>query len=229
METTVIKNIPFELNKDNIVQRMHIHDDEDRARVHVLLDEALRIGNPKGIYAEWYIDEKDEHSVRVGHVTFLSKVMRINLDQVYKVYPYVATCGTELEAWSNSLTDPLESFWADTIKQVILKQAVSYLKEHLESNYRLGKTSSMNPGSLEDWPISEQKKLFSLLKDIQQEIGVVLTESFLMLPTKTVSGIIFPADTGFENCQLCKRERCPGRRAPFDQVLYRETYRLNPQ
>ena len=66
METTVIKNIPFELNKDNIVQRMHIHDDEDRARVHVLLDEALRIGNPKGIYAEWYIDEKDEHSVLWG-------------------------------------------------------------------------------------------------------------------------------------------------------------------
>jgi predicted transcriptional regulator len=53
---------------------------------------------------------------------------------------------------------------------------------------------------------------------------VRLTESFLMLPTKTVSGIFFPTEATFESCQLCPREECPNRRAPYEQALYESHY-----
>jgi hypothetical protein len=75
----------------------------------------------------------------------------------------------------------------------------------------------MNPGSgdADVWPIQQQRELFSLLGDVQGELGVSLTESCLMVPNKTVSGLIFPTEIDFESCQVCKRKDCPNRRAPY--------------
>jgi len=45
---------------------------------------------------------------------------------------------------------------------------------------------------------------------------VILTESFLMMPRKSSSGIFFPTETPFFACQLCPREGCPARKAAYD-------------
>jgi len=39
--------------------------------------------------------------------------------------------------------------------------------------------------------------------DVQGSIGVALTDSCLMVPNKSVSGIFYPSVSGFESCQLC--------------------------
>ena len=83
----------------------------------------------------------------------------------------------------------------------------------------------MNPGSLPDWPISQQRPLFDLVGKAA-EIGVHLTDSYLMRPLKSVSGILFATDVTYENCQLCPVERCPNRRAPYDPTLFDRKYRL---
>ena len=75
----------------------------------------------------------------------------------------------------------------------------------------------MNPGSGNTglWPLAQQKPLFELIGDVEASIGVRLTPSLLMLPNKSVSGILFPTEVHFETCQLCTREDCPRRRAPY--------------
>jgi len=83
----------------------------------------------------------------------------------------------------------------------------------------------MSPGSLEDWPITEQPRLFKLLGEGAAATGVRLTDSCLMLPTKSLSRLTFPSEHGFESCRLCPRERCPGRRAPYDPDLYARRYK----
>jgi hypothetical protein len=90
----------------------------------------------------------------------------------------------------------------------------------------MGPTAAMSPGSLADWPIREQRPLFSLLGDPEQAIGVKLTDSFLMIPNKTVSGLRFSTEERFESCQLCPREHCPGRRAAYEPDLYDRKYRI---
>jgi hypothetical protein len=75
----------------------------------------------------------------------------------------------------------------------------------------------MSPGSLEDWPISEQPKLFSLFGDTERSVGVKLTDSLLMIPRKSISGILFPSEEGFVSCRLCPRENCPSRKALYDR------------
>jgi hypothetical protein len=80
----------------------------------------------------------------------------------------------------------------------------------------------MNPGSGDAnvWPIEQQKELFSLFGDVENLIGVRLTDSFLMVPNKSVSGICFPTEINFQSCQLCHRMNCNGRKAPFDRKLW---------
>lgn len=78
--------------------------------------------------------------------------------------------------------------------------------------------------SLADWPLPEQRPVFSILGDVTEAIGVRLTDSFLMIPHKSVSGIQFSTVETFESCQLCGREVCPARRAPYDRDLYERKY-----
>jgi hypothetical protein len=63
------------------------------------------------------------------------------------------------------------------------------------------------------------------LGDVAGAIGVWLSDSLLMVPAKSVSGVRFPTEESFESCQLCSRENCPGRRASYDDTLYDRKYR----
>jgi hypothetical protein len=84
----------------------------------------------------------------------------------------------------------------------------------------------MSPGSgdVDVWPIEQQKQLFGIFGDTQALIGVRLTDSCLMVPNKSVSGIRFPTEITFRACRLCHRENCRGRSAPFDEALWKEVH-----
>jgi hypothetical protein len=159
-------------------------------------------------------------------VTMTSRVLRVNLDEAYRVFPFAATCGVELDEWASSLGDLLRAFWSEAIREDALRAASRAVHRHIVDSHGLGKTSTMSPGSLGDWPLREQRALFKVLGDTEAAIGVRLTESCLMLPTKSVSGIRFPTEHRFESCQLCPRGVCPGRRAPYDSELYGRRYQL---
>jgi hypothetical protein len=85
----------------------------------------------------------------------------------------------------------------------------------------LKKLGLMDPGSLEDWPIAEQAPLFALLGDTEGRLGVRLTDSLLMVPRKSISGILFPSEESFTSCRLCPRNPCQGRRVDYEPELRR--------
>jgi hypothetical protein len=146
-------------------------------------------------------------------------VLRKNLDRVERIFPFVITLGPKLGEKQAASSDLLENFYLDTIGNAALNSARKHLKRHLESQFALNKISSMAPGSLADWPIEEQAPLFKLLGDVDASIGVKLTDSLLMLPTKSISGVYFPTEVSFVSCQLCPRERCESRKAKYDEKL----------
>src|SRR5690606_16872441 len=148
-----------------------------------------------------YIEGRGEDFVNIDGIEFKSRVLSVNLKNVNRVIPYIVTCGLELDELSNSISDVLLQYYLDEIKKMVVGEASSYLFELVKKRFRLTKIARMNPGSLEDWPISQQVPLFSIFGDTQASIGVTLTDSYLMIPTKSVSGIIFPTEVTYENCQ----------------------------
>ena len=61
-----------------------------------------------------------------------------------------------------------------------------------------------------DFPLAAQPGLFRLL-GVQKRIGITLTDSLLMIPTKSVTaviGISGTAQAGPAGCAACGRDRC---------------------
>jgi len=222
---TIIENIKFDLDFEELLTRLRIKEGTSYVkRLKQLVQEAENVANLKVLYKLAYIEDKGDDTVVIDGIKFSSRVLRVNLEKVNRVFAYVATCGYELEKWSEGFTDMLEVFWVDAIKELGLRSARNALTKHLKDKYEMGKIAEMNPGSLGDWPISQQKELFQLLDDPKELIGVELKSSFLMTPIKSVSGIYFPTETNYKNCMLCPKEECPGRKAPYDEKLYNEKY-----
>ena len=225
MESIILPDIPFQIDLESLKQKLHIKEGSPYlADLIHLADEAKSIGRPKALYKLAFIDEKGEDSVIVENVRLKSRILRVNLEQAQRVFPYVVTCGMELEDWANRIEDVLQRFWAETIKEMVLRVAHTAMEEHLMNHYQPGRLSRMSPGSLADWPIQEQRPLFKILGNPVDSIGVRLTESMLMIPTKSVSGLRFPTEESFESCLLCPRDICPNRRAPYDPSLFEKKY-----
>ena len=108
----------------------------------------------------------------IDGIRFSSRVLRVNLDPIHRVFPHVATCGKELEEWSEGIADPLDRFAADYIKELAVRDALEYLRAHICAVHAVKKLSHMNPGSLPDWPLPQQAPLFKLLGDLEALIGV---------------------------------------------------------
>lgn len=217
METT--GPIPVILNVGELAARLRF----DPARAGFdSLDELVGLAQglikPRGVFDVAYVGAKGERTVEISEVTFESLVLRHNLETTNKVFPFIITVGPDLERAASAQDDLLKQYYLEEMANFALEKSAAWLSSQLEERYGLGPLSAMSPGSLEDWPITEQQKLFLIFGDTERLVGVRLTDSLLMLPRKSISGILFPSEEGFQSCQLCDRAHCPGRRAPFNGV-----------
>jgi len=222
-----LDNIPVNVTFEHALKQLKIEEEEDIELISGLFETAKKIARPKVLYREAFVDEISGKNVKINGVGFESEVVAANLKNIHRVFAYVCTCGTEVDDWSHREKDYVVSLWLDMIKAMFLFEAGNYLIKHLKDSFQFGQIASVNPGSgnVENWDISQQKQLFALIGDVKSEIGVTLTDSFLMLPTKSTSGLYYPSESGYSNCALCTREKCVGRRAEFDKKLYDSVFK----
>ena len=216
MDTVVLNSFPCEIDFEALLTKLHIKKESSYfAEIEMMATEAQLLARPKIVYKDATIEVKGDNFVVIDGIKLTSQVLRDNMDETFRAFPFVITCGSELELWSKQFEDYFLSFCADTIKEMVLRSASQTFEAHLDKEVGVGHAVNMNPGSLTDWPINQQKHIFELLGDVEKLIGVQLSDSYLMLPIKTVSGIRFPKEGTFESCQLCPREKCPSRKALY--------------
>jgi len=225
MEPIVLDQITFNPSFEDAAKINKIRPESRSADdFGTLLEDARLIAKPKAMYMVTQVGLKDNHHVVLNGSTFSSRVLHVNLSGVHRVFPYVITCGIELYEWKMSFQDSLMQYYADMINSVALHVAIEHVISHLTKTYQLGEPSAMNPGSLEDWPINQQIPLFELVGNPEKSIGVQLSDSLLMIPNQSVSGIRFQNDSGYTNCELCPMETCPSRKARYDRDLYERKF-----
>jgi hypothetical protein len=223
LEATIVDPLAFTLDIPALCEKLRIRASH-LTEVSDLAGEAVAIARPKALYKLAFIEAKGAETVTADGITFTSRVLRVNLDKLHRFFAFVGTAGRELEAWADSKQDMLAHFYADAINEAVLHAAMTTFANQLTERFQLASTARMIPGSLTDWPLREQKALFALLGDVPSAIGVELTDSLLMVPRKSVSGILFVSEETFASCQLCPRLDCPNRRAPYDAGLFERKY-----
>lgn len=218
----ILEYIPVSLDLGEIKRRLHMEGRGEWGHVQTLVEVAQPLISAKAVYKVCYIEATLEDAIVIDGIHLKSRVLRKNLNNVGRVFPYVVTIGDKLEEKARSCDDLLKQYYLDTIGNVALTDVRKYLKYQLRTRYALDGMSYMSPGSLKDWAIEEQRALFSILGDVESSIGVRLNETLVMIPNKSLSGIYFPTEIPFYSCQLCPRKNCLARKTSYDEKLARE-------
>ncbi|MCL2708617.1 MAG: vitamin B12 dependent methionine synthase [Defluviitaleaceae bacterium] len=216
VEKKIIRLEDASITLERLLETLRVgRDDEDAGKIGEMLAEALGIAKPLALYATAK-PEAQGGAVLINGVRFEDAFVGEKLCHQEKVVLYVASCGVEADEWAARYDGFFEQFVADAVKQLLLGLAMERLSIEVAKLYDPKKSvSHINPGSLEVWPLTRQRMLFDALGGVTGDIGVRLTESCLMVPNKSVSGIMFETAEHYENCQLCPRENCQGRRAEY--------------
>ena len=217
----IIRDVPFTLEPERLMRKMGGLRASARldARLEALLAQAGEVAHPKVVFRAARVGRVDATSVYVDETRFEGSLLLVNFKTGMQVYPFVATCGRELDGVQVDYRDISGKFILETIKTALLMSAIEYVRAQICRESQIKQLSAVNPGELESWPLEQQRPLFSLLGDVESATGVTLTPSLGMIPLKSRSGIFFPSESGFENCHFCARARCVGRRAAYDPSL----------
>ena len=131
---------------------------------------------------------------------------------------FICTAGMEYEAWQQRLKeqdDMVRVFIVDALGSVIAEKCADVMEQHLQQSIdKLGwhHTNRFSPGYC-GWDVSEQQLLFPLFEE--KTCGVRLNNSSLMVPIKSVSGIIGLGEKVRRldyTCGLCDMKQCYKRR-----------------
>jgi len=179
------------------------------------------LARPKAIYKICGVSGKTKNSLEIDEIKFTSYLLRVNLDKVEKVFSYAATCGGELDSMQIG-NDENERYCLEMIKKTALTAASDYLQKYLSRKYSLDYLFSLTPGEYQAWPIMNQKPLFAILGNVAKLIDIKLKNDGTTIPANSTSGIFYYTETEFESCQLCAKEPCMMRRAPFSLELARK-------
>jgi hypothetical protein len=131
---------------------------------------------------------------------------------------FVCTAGEELSLYSRELSDEgdlVKGYIVDVLSNIIVEKAMDNIQTALKTDVAkqgLKITNRYSPGYC-DWDITEQKKLFQAFPE--NFLNISLSESCLMIPIKTVSGIIGIGNEVHYNeytCNLCDDVNCTYRK-----------------
>lgn len=151
-----------------------------------------------------------------GPVSFAAgRIICRQLNSAKRFAIFVATVGQEYIDWTDAITarnDMFQTYVADCVGSQIVESTADYMEKVLQAELDeqgLKRTNRYSPGYC-SWHVSCQPALFGLFPE-PNPCGIELTDSCLMIPVKSVSGIIgIGPDVRFfpYSCGICTMQNC---------------------
>ena len=197
------------------------NEGDDREYVNGIIEEILResqeIANIKAQYSIFSNIQFDSgaRSVDINKISFdIKKIVFGQIKKSDSLAIFLCTAGAEIGIRSRKAMqerDLLRGYIYDVIGSEIAEAAADLMQNDLEKMTAydgMKITNRYSPGYC-GWDVAEQHKLFGLIPD--NFCGIRLTESALMDPVKSVSGIIGIGKDVKMNpytCTMCDMKDC---------------------
>jgi len=160
------------------------------ARVTELRDEALTIVRPAHIERRFPIVEGNIVSGSVRLI--LAGTLARHLAGCHAAYLTCGTLGAGFDAFQRrvSATSGADALIVQAIGAALIEKLMDAVEVEIRRELQLNETlvSRYSPG-YGDFPLAAQRELLSFL-DAPRKVGVSLTDTLLMVPSKSVSAII---------------------------------------
>jgi hypothetical protein len=227
----IIKNIKLKIDEEEVLRYQGYHRNKAGETSEIILqitreeiEQGYCLFEPKGIYSKVMIKNISSEG-RINLENGLCLEINNSMLNLLKGTSYLAfglsTIGNQLEEKVVELFAKNEypkAMALDAVGTVASKFLSNYIQsvicqEAKEQNFQT--TKYFSPGS-GDWNISQQKNIFQIIP--AGKIGVKLTESYMMIPKKSLSWvigmgkeIIIPSK-GDDSCKTCLAENCQFRK-----------------
>ena len=222
----VIKGQEINVDKHRILSRIGYDDDyEPSVKIGNLVDDYIE--NYHNIIESSYsyvirnIEAVEGNYVNIeDSITLESGVLARLLERCEKVAVFALTIGSHLEEMVAYLAENklvLQATVLDAIGSGAAEQLAVYVEDSLkEMAESRGCVISrrFSPGYC-DWDVSQQEMVFKAMDETSTDIH--LTGEYLMIPHKSISGIIGIGSNGngienYNPCRTCGTTDCSGRR-----------------
>lgn len=214
----------MDISEKEVLRYLGFHgatpDMQTRAYIEEIAAAAELAAEPKNIYGEFSLVHMSHDALKIGEEIYQSKAMCRHLRTSERVLAFSATLGIGADRLLRRFT-ATESAKAAVAQAVLAAMIESYCDTVCETIAEREQKNGwylrprFSPG-YGDLPLTDQKKLFKQL-EITKRIGVTLTDTCLMLPTKSVTAFIGltrdPQPCGHTDCMLCGNADCAYRTA----------------
>jgi len=219
-------DVDIEIDKKQLCHYIGYNDGHKlSARISSLIDDyaehAHYLINPLYSYiikdVEW---ARGSIALIEDSIIFKSQVITQLLEDCYQVAIFLVSIGKYLEETTAQLAKDgliLQATVLDAIGSGAVEKVADFVQDGIKEIAEaqgLVTSRRFSPGYC-DWNIGQQRMLFYALTG--NTLGIRLTGECLMIPQKSISGIIGigPSIDSVENynpCKTCTKQDCPGRR-----------------
>jgi len=219
----IVLDVPADFSAEEFAALCRIKKDSSAFEmIEDVLPLIKQYAAPKAIIRWANVNSVTDEETTIEGVSFRSRVVADKLRGLSRVFVSVVTAGDGLEKSGEFSDDP----FLNSYDGALLFHASKYIVNYMKEKFGFDGSSMLNPGSLPDWPIINNFALFRIIGDTD-EIGVSLNEAGYIKPWNSGSHIHF-AGAGYQNCSLCKKYDCIGRRARFDRNEYIRIFGVEP-
>lgn len=203
----------FNIRRSEILRYMQYPIGNDISDVEELINSCISeftaAAEYKACYCKFNIKQATDDCIDFGFMKVKSSALTANLKGCHEVYAFAATTGIKAERLLNKYNriSPGRAFIFDAIGSASIEAFCDYLNDYLrEKSEKSGHflRPRFSPG-YGDFPIEHQPDLIRVL-DANRKLNLTLTDSLLMVPTKSVTAIIGISDTP----NTCRAISCDG-------------------
>jgi hypothetical protein len=227
-QNTIVFSVPFEslhLKIEHVENTMGRYKNGMPPPFPILISKAINdavsLTGIMGGYRCFKIDDfaENQTKLKLEDITLnIGRTIGKQIKGAESIAVFACTIGSKISDLSKiyfESGDIAKGYILDMLGSAIVEKAMDIIQKKLaEAVSRKGRkiTNRFSPGYCE-WHVREQQQLFSLLP--KNFCGITLLETSLMLPIKSVSGIIgIGKSVTFLDypCKICDRHKCVRRR-----------------
>ncbi len=155
-----------------------------------ILGLAKNIPKPKILYGLLQAKVIDDQHFSLEEIVFFSEQVVKAIRKFNYVIPNIVTAGWEIEDYCLSLDNLLDQYIVMELSNFSLDYAQQMMKDDLQSRYNIAIESCIYPGE-EGFLLESGKNIFKLFADVEEKIGVTISETGLPSPSRTAYSLCF--------------------------------------
>lgn len=212
----------FHWNEREILRYLGHHGQVVEDNVERLIAECRQeleqAATPRSIWREYPL-QIQEHEINMTCLRTRSRSLERNLKDCEEILLFGATLGSQVDML-------LQRYGKLQMSKAVVMQAASVamletycdeVSETIKNDYLKKKRylrPRFSPG-YGDFPLQCQPEIVAAL-ELNKRIGITLTDSLLMAPSKSVTAVIgispIPRDCSVQGCEVCGKKDCAYRR-----------------